>query len=155
MSLVALLVTILLAARDRRNYENRLTEERQQSEDRLKEARSSQILNEQRQFIIQILLAVNDLYGEYIQSNLHKSAEIAARLSVYLNVLPVSMCVLIRYALGHALDRDAKVKAERIATQHGANLTRDVSPVWVYEELAEDIRTDPSPTETLTPRSWL
>src|SRR5215471_297899 len=70
MSLVALLVTILLAARDRRNYENRLTEERQQSEDRLKEARSSQILNEQRQFIIQILLAVNDLYGEYIQSNL-------------------------------------------------------------------------------------
>lgn len=156
MSLVALLVTIILAARDRRSSERRLHEEREQSEARLKEARSAQILNEQRQFIVKILLIVNDLYREYIDSeSSHKGAEVAARLSVYLNLLPGSMCTLIRYTVGHTFDDNAKMKAEKIATQHGASLTRDVSPVWVYEELAEDIRNVLTRTEIPGARSWL
>jgi hypothetical protein len=141
LALAALLATIILAMRDRRLSERRLREEREQSEARLKEVRSAQILNEQRQFIVQTLLIVNDLYREYIDDeSSRKTAEVAARLSIYLNLLPGSMCTLIRYMLGHAFDAKAKMKAEKIANQHGAGLTRHVSPVWVYEELAEDIR---------------
>jgi hypothetical protein len=159
LAAVGLIITIVLAAKDRRRADSRLQTERTEAAERLKEERdryekdlaraNAQLAEERaradaerlRQYNVRLLADVVEQYARF-QSNAGspESGEAIARLNVMLRMVPDGTATLLKKQFTIPLTALDGRRLGDISSERGEPVSSSPPGGWIFDELAANAK---------------